>query len=173
MSQMKYTQKSLETLQGAQRMAGEYLNQTLEQAHLLHAMLEEPDGLIPQLLSRIGKDASSLLRNAQEAVEKLPRVRGSAREEGKTYVSQDMDRALREASDAAERMKDEYISLEHLFLGLLRAPDPAMKALFSRFQIQEDAFLKALMEIRGATRVTSDNPEDSYDALAKYGTDLT
>ncbi len=108
-----------------------------------------------------------------EEVERLPRVHGTVREEGKTYVSQEMDRALREASDAADQMRDEYISVEHLFMGLLRAPDTALKALFNRFLIKEDAFLKALSEVRGATRVTTDTPEDSYDALSKYGTDLT
>ena len=173
MSQLKYTQKSMEAIQSAQRLASEYLNQTLEQAHLLSALLEDGASLIPQLLSRMGKQSDGLRQNALEEVERLPRVRGGAREEGKTYVSQEMDRALREAQDASEQMKDEYISVEHLFLGLLRGPDRAMKALFDRFQIKEADFLKALSEVRGATRVTTDTPEDSYDALAKYGTDLT
>ena len=173
MSQLKYTQKSMEAIQSAQRLASEYLNQTLEQAHLLSALTEDSASLIPQLLSRMGKQPEGVKQNALEEVERLPRVRGSAREEGKTYVSQEMDRALREAQDASEQMKDEYISVEHLLLGLLRAPDRAMKALFDRFQIKESDFLKALSEVRGATRVTTDTPEDSYDALTKYGTDLT
>ena len=173
MSQTKYTQKSMEAIQGAQRLAGEYFNQTLEQAHLLAALTEDESSLIPQLLSRMGRQTGDIARGAMEEVERLPRVRGSVREEGKTYVSQESDRALREAADTAERMKDEYISVEHLFLGLLRAPDRAMKALFGRFQIREDDFLKALSEVRGATRVTTDTPEDSYDALTKYGIDLT
>ncbi len=173
MSQMRYTQKSMEAIQAAQRLAGEYANQTLEQAHLLAALLEDETNLIPQLLSKMGKQPQGIKQNAVEEVERLPRVHGTVREEGKTYVSQEMDRALREASDAADQMRDEYISVEHLFMGLLRAPDTALKALFNRFLIKEDAFLKALSEVRGATRVTTDTPEDSYDALSKYGTDLT
>jgi ATP-dependent Clp protease ATP-binding subunit ClpB len=163
----------MEAIQDAQRLAGEYTNQTLEQAHLLSALLEDDNSLIPQLLSRMGKNAQGLKQNAVDEVERLPRVRSSAREEGKTYVSQEMDKALREANDAAEQMKDEYISVEHLFLGLLRAADRGMAALFTRFAIKEDDFLKALSQVRGAARVTSDTPEDSYDALAKYGSDLT
>ena len=173
MSQNKYTQKSLEAIQQAQNLAGEYANQTLEQAHLLAALTQEADGLIFQLLDRMGKDARGVSQNARDEVERLPRVRGGAREEGKTYVSQDMDRALREAAAAAERMKDEYVSVEHLFLGLLRAPDRGMAALMKRFNIREDDFLQALSQVRGAARVTSDTPEDNYDALNKYGTDLT
>ena len=172
MNQNRYTQKSMEAIQDAQRLAGEYTNQTLEQAHLLSALLEDDNSLIPQLLSRMGKNAQGLKQNAVDEVERLPRVRSSAREEGKTYVSQEMDKALREANDAAEQMKDEYISVEHLFLGLLRAADRGMAALFTRFAIKEDDFLKALSQVRGAARVTSDTPEDSYDALAKYGSDL-
>jgi ATP-dependent Clp protease ATP-binding subunit ClpB len=173
MSQNQYTQKSMEAIQRAQTLAGEHANQTLEQVHLLAALLEAPEGLIPQLMTRMGIPADSLRQNALAEVERLPKVRGSVREEGKTYVSQDMDRALREAASSAERMKDEYISVEHLFLALLRAPDRSVKALFERFHIQEPAFLQALSQVRGAARVTSDNPEDSYDALAKYGSDLT
>ena len=113
MNQNRYTQKSMEAILDAQRLAGEYTNQTLEQAHLLSALLEDDNSLIPQLLSRMGKNAQGLKQNAVDEVERLPRVRSSAREEGKTYVSQEMDKALREANDAAEQMKDEYISVEH------------------------------------------------------------
>ena len=173
MSQNQYTQKSMEAIQRAQTLAGEHANQTLEQAHLLTSLLEAPEGLIPQLITRMGMDAGSLRQNALVEVERLPKVRGSVREEGKTYVSQEMDRALREAANAASRMKDEYISVEHLFLGLLQAPDRGIKALFERFGVKEADFLQALSQVRGAARVTSDNPEDSYDALSKYGSDLT
>jgi ATP-dependent Clp protease ATP-binding subunit ClpB len=173
MSQNKYTQKSLEAIQKAQTLAGEYANQTLEEPHLLASLCEDDNGLISQLLTRMGKDAGGVRQSAADEVGRLPRVQGSVREEGKTYVSQDMDRALREAAKTAEQMKDEFISLEHLFLGLLRAPDRILKALFNRFGIREDDFLAALSQVRGATRVTSDTPEDSYDALAKYGSDLT
>ncbi len=169
----QYTQKSMEAIERAQAIAAEYANQTLEQAHLLRALLEAREGLIPQLLVRMGTDIEGLSASSLTEVEKLPRVKGLSREQGKTYVSQDMDAALREASNVAEQMKDEYISVEHLFLALLKKADRALKSLFQRFGVQEAAFLSALSSVRGATRVTSANPEDTYDALAKYGTDLT
>ncbi len=169
----QYTQKSMEAIERAQAIAAEYANQTLEQAHLLRALLEAREGLIPQLLVRMGTDIEGLSASSLTEVEKLPRIKGLSREQGKTYVSQDMDAALREASNVAEQMKDEYISVEHLFLALLKKADRALKSLFQRFGVQEAAFLSALSSVRGATRVTSANPEDTYDALAKYGTDLT
>ncbi|MGI6652619.1 MAG: ATP-dependent chaperone ClpB [Christensenellales bacterium] len=169
----QYTQKSIEAIERAQAIAAEYANQTLEQAHLLRALLEAREGLIPQLLVRMGTDIEGLSASSLTEVEKLPRIKGLSREQGKTYVSQDMDAALREASNVAEQMKDEYISVEHLFLALLKKADRALKSLFQRFGVQEAAFLSALSAVRGATRVTSANPEDTYDALAKYGTDLT
>ncbi|MGI6670187.1 MAG: ATP-dependent chaperone ClpB [Christensenellales bacterium] len=169
----QYTQKSMEAIERAQAIAAEYANQTLEQAHLLRALLEAREGLIPQLLVRMGTDIKGLSASSLTEVEKLPRIKGLSREQGKTYVSQDMDAALREASNVAEQMKDEYISVEHLFLALLKKADRALKSLFQRFGVQEAAFLSALSSVRGATRVTSANPEDTYDALAKYGTDLT
>ena len=109
---------------------------------------------------------------AVAAVEKLPRVSGSAREQGKVYVTAEMDKELREAAAQAERMHDEYISVEHLMMGLLSAPDRTMKEIMQRFNLTQDGFLKALSAVRGAARVTSDSPEDTYDALKKYGTDL-
>ena len=173
MSQNQYTQKSMEAIQKAQELAGEYLNQTLEQAHLLTALTEDSSSLIPQLLTKMGKHGQGVYQNALDEVRRLPRVRGSVREEGKTYISQAMDKSFREAASIAKRMKDEFISVEHLFLGLLTAPDQTMEELFKRFAINEAGFLQALSQVRGATRVTSDTPEDSYDALTKYGTDLT
>ena len=169
----QYTQKSIEAINAAQALAGEYGNQELAQAHLLSALLESGDGLIPQLLTRMGIDAQAVRAAAQAAVEKLPRVSGSAREQGKVYVTADMDKALREAAKEAERMKDEYISVEHLMLGLLAAPDRDVKELFRTCGIDRDRFLQALSAVRGAARVTSDSPEDTYDALKKYGSDLT
>ncbi len=169
----QYTQKSIEVINAAQALAAEYSNQTLEQAHLLRALTSAEGGLIPQLLEKMGKDAEAIARDALSAVEKLPRVQGIAREQGKTYVSADMDKALREAASEAARMKDEYISVEHLFLSLISAADRQTRELLSRYHIDRDGFLTALSSVRGATRVSSDNPEDSYDALKKYGTDLT
>ena len=169
----QYTQKSIEAINAAQALAGEYGNQELAQAHLLSALLESGDGLIPQLLTRMGTDAQAVRAAAHASVEKLPRVSGGAREQGKVYVTADMDKALREAAKEAERMKDEYISVEHLMLGLLAAPDRDTKELFRTFGIDRDRFLHALSAVRGAARVTSDSPEDTYDALKKYGSDLT
>jgi len=172
MSNSAYTQKTMETLQLAQRLAGERSHQQLEQIHLLSALLAQPEGLIPQLLNRMGIDGQELGREADAIMQKLPSVRGISREEGKLYISGDVDKALRAAQDEAERMKDEYLSVEHLFLGLLKAPDRELGQTFKRHGITEGAFLQALSAVRGAARVTSDHPEETYDALKKYGSDL-
>ena len=173
MSSNQYTQKSMEAIQNAQALAGEYGNQELSQLHLLAALTESADGLIPQLLTQMNVNASSLRAAVLSEIEKLPRVTGSAREAGKVYVTADMDKALREAAQEAARIKDEYISVEHLMLGILNGPERAVKEIFRTFNITKDAFLKALSAVRGAARVTSDSPEDTYDALKKYGSDLT
>ncbi len=172
MNQNQFTQKSMEALQRAQALTSEYSQQTLEQIHLLYALLENPQGLIPQLMTKMGKDNSALSAAAMEEIEKLPRVKGLSREQNKAYISQEMDKALQEAAKTAERMKDEYLSVEHLFLGLLAAPDRTVKALFSRFGIAEHDFLTALNTVRGSARVTGDNPEETYDALSKYASNL-
>ena len=172
MSNNQYTQKSMETIQAAQRIAAERGHQQLEQAHLLSALLSAPEGLIPQMLSKMGLNMNQLAQGAESILQKLPQVRGLSREEGKVYVSADMDKALRAAADEANRMKDEYISVEHLFLALIKTADKDISALFQRSGITESGFLKALSSVRGAARVTSDNPEDTYDALAKSGSDL-
>ena len=172
MNQNQFTQKSMEALQRAQALASEYSQQTLEQAHLLYALLENTQGLISQLLTKMNRDAALLSAAALEEIEKLPRVKGLAREQNKAYISQDMDKAMQEAGRIAERMKDEYLSVEHLFMGLMSAPDRSIKALFNRFTINEHDFLTALNTVRGAARVTGDNPEDTYEALSKYASDL-
>lgn len=172
MNQNQFTQKSMEALQRAQALASEYSQQTLEQAHLLYALLENPQGLISQLMTKMNRDAALLSAAALEEIEKLPRVKGLAREQNKAYISQDMDKAMQEGGRIAERMKDEYLSVEHLFMGLMSAPDRSIKALFNRFTINEHDFLTALNTVRGAARVTGDNPEDTYEALSKYASDL-
>ena len=172
MSNNAYTKKTMEAIQAAQRLAAERGHQQLEQAHLLLALLDAPQGLIPQLLDKMGVSADQCKSAAEQALQKLPQVRGLSREEGKVYISADLDKALRAAADEAQRMKDEYISVEHVFLALIKTADKALQAIFSQNGITEAAFLKALSDTRGATRVTSDNPEDTYDALAKYGSDL-
>ena len=172
MSNNAYTQKSMEAIQAAQALAAERGHQQLEQVHLLAALMQEENGLIPQLCQRMGVRPDELKSACETLLQKLPQVRMTAREEGKVYVSADMDKALRQAAEEARQMKDEYISVEHLFLGLLAAADRDLKPLFARLGVTRDGFLQALSQVRGAARVTSDNPEDTYDALAKYGTDL-
>ncbi len=161
----QYTQKSTETLQRAQALAIEYNQQTLEQPHLLLALLENPQGLIPQLLTKMQRDTAAITKAALDEVEKLPRVQGLSREQNKAYISKEMDDALQGAAKAAQSMKDEYVSVEHLFMGLLENSDRPVKQIFTRFNVNINDFLTALNAVRGATRVTSDNPEDSYDAL--------
>ena len=173
MKDNQYTQKSITAINAAQALASEYGNQELSQAHLLAALTDSADNLVYQLLGKMQLDAAAVHSAAVAAVEKLPRVSGSAREQGKVYVTAEMDKALREAAAQAERMHDEYISVEHLMMGLLSAPDRAMKEIMQRFNLTQDGFLKALSAVRGAARVTSDSPEDTYDALKKYGSDLT
>ena len=172
MSNNQYTQKSMEAIALAQRIAAERGHQQLEQAHLLSALLTLPEGLVPQLLTKMGCSAETLNKGAEAIMNKLPQVHGMAREEGKVYVSSELDKALRTAADEAARMKDEYISVEHLFLALIKDADKDVSALLRQNNITEPAFLSALSAVRGAARVTSQSPEDTYDALAKYGTDL-
>ncbi len=168
----QYTQKSMEAIQAAQRTAMEWGHQQLEQAHLLHALLSQRDGLIPQLMNKCGMGSERMLSATETLLQKLPRVQLSGREEGKVYVSAALDKALHAALTRAEQMKDEYISVEHLFLGLMDAADREMKTVFAGMQLSESDVLSALSSIRGSARVTGENPEETYDALAKYGTDL-
>ena len=172
MAENKYTQKSLEAINGAQAIATEYSNQQLEQAHLLSALLKEDNSLIPQLLRKMGKDVPQITAQVKALVEKCPRVSGAAREQGKIYISQDLDKAITAAAKISQRMKDEYISVEHLFLALLENPDRDLANLFKQHDIRKEGFLQVLSTVRGAAQVTSDNPEDTYNALQKYGTDL-
>ena len=172
MSNNRYTQKTIEAIQTAQRAAGERGHQQLEQAHLLFALLDSPEGLIPQLITKMGIGVDELKRETEKILQKLPQVRGLSREEGKAYISADVDKTLRAAETEAERMKDEYISVEHLFLALIKTADRDVGPVFRRLNITEASFLQSLSTVRGAARVTSDNPEETYDALAKYGSDL-
>ena len=172
MNAQNYTQKSLEAVQNAQALTTEYGNQQIEQAHLLLALLADEGGLIPQLLGNLGLTVPSLTAAVKAEVEKLPRVSGSGREQGKIYVAQDVDKCLNTAESIAASMKDEYVSVEHLFLGLLETARGGVKELFKTYQITKERVLKALQEVRGNQRVTTDNPEGTYDALEKYGTDL-
>ena len=166
------TQKTREALQAAQRIAVEYSNNAVEQEHLLAALAQQQDGLIPQLLQTLGIDANAFAQAALQKVEALPRVTGSGRDPEKIYISNDLDRALNAAEQQAKQMKDEYISVEHVFLGILQRPGKAASEIFKTFGITTEKFMKQLSTVRGNQRVTSDNPEDTYNALKKYGQDL-
>ena len=172
MNMNQFTQKTIEALQNAQRLAVEYSNQAVEQEHLLAALAQQQDGLIPQLLQAMGVDANAFANAAAEKVAALPRVTGSGRDPEKVYISGDLDRALNAAEAQARQMKDEYISVEHVFLGIVHRPGRAAGELFKQFGITAEKFMQQLSTVRGNQRVTSDNPEETYNALKKYGTDL-
>ena len=166
-----YTQKSLEAVQSAQNIAVQHSNQQLEQIHLLVALLQQDGGLTPQLLRKMGITTESLEAAAKAEVQKLPAVTGS-READRFYISSAMDATFRTAEQQAQRMKDDYISVEHLLLALIEAAEGSVKSLFETYRITKEGALQALQSIRGSQRVTTDNPEGTYDALEKYGTDL-
>ncbi len=172
MNMNQFTQKSLAAIQGAQDLAVEYGQQQIEQQHLLLALVSDGEGFIPQLLTAMGMTVPSFEAAVKAEVNKLPKVSGGGREADKVYVAQDVDRALKSAEQAAQSMKDEYISVEHLFLGLLDAASSALKELFRTYNVSREKVMQALANVRGNQRVTSDNPEETYDALKKYGTDL-
>ena len=172
MNAQKFTQKSIEAIQDAQNLALENNNMQIEEEHLLCALLTQENGLIPQLLKKMEIDDKSVLGLTQNKIELLSRVTGPGREAGKIYVSQDVDRVLVSSEKEAERMKDEYVSVEHIMLALLEQPNTALKDIFSHFGIDKNKFLSVLSTVRGNTRVTSDTPEETYDALSKYGQDL-
>ena len=168
----RYTQKSLEAVRGAQSLAAEHQNQQIEQAHLLLALLEQESGLIPQLLKKMDVSTESFEAATRAAVEKLPSVTGSGRDADHFYISRGMDALFAEAEQTAKSMRDEYVSVEHLFLAMLKKADDTVKPLFSDYNIRQEAALKALQSVRGSARVTTDNPEQTYEALEKYGVDL-
>ncbi len=172
MNMNQLTQKSLAAIQGAQSLAQQYGQQQIEQQHLLLALVADQEGFIPQLLTAMGMTVPSFLAAAQAEVNKLPKVSGGGREADKVYVAQDVDRALNAAEETAKSMKDEYISVEHLFLGLLDTANSALKELFRTYNVTKEKVMQALASVRGNQRVTSDNPEETYDALKKYGSDL-
>ena len=172
MNAQKFTQKSLEAIQAAQDITIEHQNMQLEEEHLFYALLTQDQGLIPQLLLKMGVPAERLEADARRAVEALPHVTGPGREAGKIYISNEVDQVLNQAEKTADNMKDEYVSVEHIFLALIAHPNDAVKKLLSAYSITKDGVLKVLMSVRGSTRVTSDSPESTYDALKKYGTDL-
>ena len=172
MNTNQFTQKTMEALQAAQRIAVEYANNAVEQEHLLAALAQQQDGLIPQLLTTMGADPNAFAQAAMQKVEELPRVTGSGRDPNQIYIGTDLDRALNAAEAQAKQMKDEYISVEWIFLGLIRRADKAAREIFKMFGITEENFMQAVSKVRANQPVSSDNPEDTYNALKKYGQDL-
>ena len=172
MNAQKFTQKSLEAIQEAQNIALEHNSVQIEQEHLVCALLEQKDGLIPQLMKKMGTDPDALLHAVEQRIEGLPGVTGPGRESGKIYVSGDVDQNLAAAEREAGRMKDEYVSVEHIMMAVLEKPNTGMSRIFQQFGVTKDQFLSVLATVRGNTRVTSDTPEETYDSLSKYGQDL-
>ena len=163
----KFTQKSLQAVQNCERIAMDYGNQEIAQEHLLYALLTQDDSLIAKLMEKMGLDKNLIINRVEEAIQKRPKVQG-----GQQYVGQDLNNALVHGEDEAKAMGDEYVSVEHLFLAVMKYASKDMKALLREVGISREGFLQALSTVRGNQRVTSDNPEDTYDTLNKYGTDL-
>ena len=172
MNTNKFTQKTLEALQSAQQLAIEYQNQTLEPEHLLCATASQDQGLIPQLLQQMGVEPGSFAAAAAKKVALLPHVTGSGREPDKIYISAATDKVLNAAESTASAMKDEYVSVEHVFLALIENPNGPVQEVLKSFSIDKNKFLSVLSSVRGNQRVTSDHPEDTYDVLKKYGQEL-
>lgn len=172
MNMNKMTQKSLEAIQLAQTLAVENSNQQIEQEHLLYALISQDGGVCAELLVKMGIDIGNFGLAVKKAIDALPKVSGSSREQGKVYVSSDFDRAVADAEKTASKMGDDYTSVEHLMIGIIDNPDYKVKEIFKTFNVTKDRFLTALKSVRGNTRVTTDNPESTYDVLNKYGQDL-
>ena len=163
----KYTQKSLEAVQSCQSLAIEYGNQEIDQIHLLYALLNKEDSLIVKLMDKMNINSAGFVYQTEKILAGKVKVQG-----GQQYMSQDLSRTFTQAEKESKQMGDEYVSVEHLFLALLETANKELRALFKNFEVTRDRFLKALMEVRGNQRVTSDNPEDTYDSLSKYGENL-
>ncbi len=163
----KFTQKSVEAVQDIERLAYEYGNQEIDQEHLVYALVTQTDGLIGKLIEKMEIDLNHFKKRCEDYINKKPKVQG-----GKLHISNDLNKALITAEDETRSMGDEYVSVEHLFLSIIKNPNKAIKELFGEYGLTRDRFLQALATVRGNQRVTSDNPESTYDTLAKYGTDL-
>lgn len=163
----KFTQKSIEAVQACEKLAYEYGNQQMEQEHLLASLLMLEDSLILKLITKMNINGNQFLDEVKQALNKLPKVSG-----GQLYVSNDLNKVLIHGEDEAKAMGDEYVSVEHLFLAMLKEPSRSIKELFRQYGLTRENFLKALSSVRGNQRVVSDNPEVTYDTLEKYGYDL-
>jgi len=173
MNAEKYTQKSMEAVREAQQIVIKNGNAQIDQQHLLMALVSQGDGVIGQLVKGMGANLKEFKEACEREITRLPKVSGSGREMDRVYISQSVDAAMQESEAQAEVMGDEYVSVEHIMLALIEKPNGAVKKIFADFGINKEAFLKQLKKVRGNTRVTSDNPEETYDALKKYGSDLT
>ncbi|MBQ8378326.1 MAG: AAA family ATPase, partial [Oscillospiraceae bacterium] len=172
MNAQKFTQKALEALQDAQSIAVRNQNQSIDEQHLISALLSQENGLFSQLVLKMDKNPEMLLNAVEGAINEIPKVTVSNRQAGAVYISNELDKALAEAEVIAERMKDSYVSVEHVVLGIMEFPNKEIERIFKEFGIDKSAFLKALQTVRGNTTVDSQNPEDTYDVLTKYGQDL-
>ena len=169
----KFTRKSLEALQLAQNNALMHANQQIEQAHLLHALISQDGGLISEILKKMNVSIPEFQLALEKMIGAMPKVTSASRENERVYISMDVNEALKSAEEEAAHMKDEYVSVEHLFIGLIEKASRDMKAMLDRFSVTKDKVLSALMDVRGNVRVTTDSPENTYEALKKYGQDLT
>lgn len=167
MNAQNYTQKTIEAIQTAQSMAQENNNSYITPEHLLYALVDQDGGLIPSLLGKMGVDCNGLLSELDSEISALPKVSGNP----EVYISNETSRVISAAEKAAKSMGDEYMSVEHLMIGIFAAPTPAIKRIFSAHGITKNAFTTELSKVKTAP-VTGDNPESTYDALNKYGTDL-
>ena len=172
MNMNQFTQKSLEAIQNAQNIATQHGNQQIEQPHLLLALVDQEGGFTPQLLTHMGLTVESFRAAVRHEVEILPKVSGSGREADKVYISAGVDKAMNQALSIAGSMKDEFVSVEHLLLALIDTAEGNLKELFRTYNVDREKVMQALAALRGSQRVTSDNPEDTYEALKKYGADL-
>jgi len=172
MNMNQFTQKTIEAMQRAQQIAVEYGHPHVDQEHVMMALMEDGASLIPQLLGKCGLSADSLRAGVMEALGRIARISGPGRQADKIFISPDLEKALIEAEARAKQMKDEYLSVEHVWMGLCDKANTRVQDVLKRAGYDEKAFLKALSEVRGATRVTTDSPEATYDALKKYGSDL-
>lgn len=168
MNTQKFTQKSLEAVQSAQSAALEHKNTQIDQQHLLYGLLTQSDGLIPQMLVKMNISVNGLLNDCEKEIKNLPYGSGS----GQLYLSGELNMVLEQAEKMAENMKDDFVSVEHIFMALINSPNEAVKRLFKKYNITKDEFMKQLKAVRGNARVTSENPENTYDVLNKYGYDL-
>ena len=173
MNAEKFTRKSLEALQLAQNNALMHANQQIEQAHLLHALISQDGGLISEILKKMNVSIPEVQTALEKMIGAMPKVMSASRENERVYISMDVNEALKSAEEEAAHMKDEYVSVEHLFIGLIEKASRGMKAMLDRFSVTKDKVLSALMDVRGNVRVTTDSPENTYEALKKYGQDLT